>query len=174
MIPMRYIFTNVIAAGPINWKAPLTAPGQPEIADCFMIFAGDDEGLQITDELSGPSASNLCKYAATIGHADTVVVGHSVEYHHGHLRAAMIPMGLDPRDGLVRTICTMFALTGHVPKFNQRKGWPTFAECCHHLGIERAGTESAEDNARNLVKVFRWMEKISAVPEPKIWKDRNA
>ena len=86
----------------------------------------------------------------------------------------MIPMGLDPRDGLVHTICTMFGLTGHVPKFNSRKGWPTFAECCHHLGIERASIETAEDNARCLVRVFQWMQKIGAEPVPKIWKDRNA
>lgn len=167
---MSYIFTNVIAAGPVDWKHPMTAPGQPGIADCHMIVGAEDG--KVADELEGLTAVNLSRYATLIA-MGFVVVGHSVEYHHGHLRAEMISRGLDPSDGRVQTVCTMFALTGHVPKFNQRKGWPTFAECCHHLGIERAGTETAADNARCLVQVFNWAEKIGAVPEPKIWKDRH-
>lgn len=169
---MRYVFVNCIAAGPINWKAPLTAPGQPGIREAFMIVRGDDDGPQIIAELDGTSSADLAKYSDLIA-SGYVVVGHSVEYHHGHLRAEMIARGTDPCDGRVKTICSMLALTGHVPKFNSRKGWPTFAECCHHLGIERAGTESAEDNARCLARVFEWMEKIGAVPEPKIWRERS-
>lgn len=169
---MRYIFVNVIAAGPINWKAPLTAPGQPGIREAFMIFTESDNSVIIT-ELDGTSSADFARYSEAIA-SGAIVVGHSVEYHHGHLRAEMIARGTDPCDGRVKTICSMLALTGHVPKFNNRKGWPTFVECCHHLGIERAGTESAEDNARCLARVFEWMEKIGAVPEPKTWRERNS
>ena len=168
----RYIFLNCIANGQVDFKSPLTAAHQPSIRECFMIVVGDDDGPQITDELSGPSGTMLSRYAELIRRGDVVVVGHSVEYHHGHLRAAMIPGGLDPCDGRVKTICTMLSLTGHVTKRNGKKGWPSFNEACDHFMITRAGTETAEDNARCLMQVFRGMEAIGAVPEPKIWKER--
>lgn len=169
---MRYIFVNCIAAGQIDWKTPLTAAHQPSIRDCHMIVAGDDDGPQIIDELTGPSAANLARYSELIA-SGYIVVGHSVEYHAGHLRAAMIPNGLDPCDGRVKTICTMLSLTGHVTKRNGKKGWPTFDEACDHFQITRAGVETAADNARCLFQVFIGMQAIGAVPdEPKLWKDR--
>jgi hypothetical protein len=167
---MRYIFANVIAAGPIDWKAPLTAEGQPGIAECEMILA--DENCEIIESFADASGFCLARYSEHIG-SGAIVVGHSVEFHHGALRAAMIPMGIDPHDGRVMTICTMLGLTGHAMKFNGRKGWPTFAEACHWAGVDRAATESAEDNARCLRLVFAQMQRQGIVPEPKVWKERN-
>lgn len=169
---MRYIFANCIAAGPIDWKASLTAEHQPPIRECF-ILAQDTEDESFHLEMSAPSAFNLRVYSDMIA-AGAVVVGHSAESHHAHLRATMIPMGIDPVDGRVHTICSMFSLTGHVPKQNGRKGWPSFDDVCAHYGITRAGTESAEDNARCLLQVFQTMQRLGIVPEPKIWKERNA
>lgn len=166
---MRYIFVNVIADGPVDWKHSLTARGQPGIADFFMIAVQNGDVIR---ELGGTD-SRILQTCSDLAGGGFVIVGHSVEYHWGHLRAEMISRGTDPCDGRVQTICTMLSLTGHVPKFNVRKGWPTFAECCHHLGIERANPQTAKDNARNLARVFEWMKKIGAVPEPKIWKERN-
>ncbi len=168
---VQHIFANVIADGPIDWKRSLTAEGQPGIRECFMIV-GDDNGPQIIDELDGPTATNLARYSEYIARG-YIVVGHSVDYHHGHLRATMIPMGLDPRDGLTRTICTMLGLTGHVPKRNGRKGWPTFDEACDFFGITRAGVETAEDNARCLIQVFTGMLKVRDLPEVRTWKERS-
>ena len=169
---MRYVFVNVIANGQVDFKSPYTAAHQPGIRECFMIFAGDDDGPQVTAELSGPTGFNLTKYSDMIGYGDVVVVGHSVEFHVGYLRAALISAGLDPHDGRVKTICSMMSLTGVAPKANGRRGWPTFGEACAWAGVERAATESAEDNARCLVQVFRAMQKAGAEPEPKIWKER--
>jgi hypothetical protein len=169
----RYIFVNCISDGPIDWKRSLTAEGQPAIRECHMIVQGDDDGPQVIEELSGTDATTLARYANLISNG-YVVVGHSVNFHAGALRAAMIPWGIDPCDGRTKTICTMLALTGHVTKRNGKKGWPTFDEACDFFCITRAGTETAEDNARCLMQVFRGMEKIGAVPEPLIWKDRNA
>lgn len=137
-----------------------------------MLIADPAKDFEITSELFDPTAENLSAYSRGIA-AGWIVVGHSVEYHHGHLRAAMVPIGLDPRDGLTKTICTMMALTGHAIKANGRKGWPTFSEACSWAGVERAGTETADDNARCLLRVFRSMAKAGLVPEPKIWKDRS-
>ena len=169
---MRFIFTNVIAAGQIDWKQPMTAPNQPAIREAFLIHT--DAELETIGEGSPVERSDwLGAYSSAIG-AGAIVVGHSVEYHHGHLRAAMLARGIDPHDGRVNTICTMFALTGHVPKQNGRKGWPSFGDVCTHYGITRAGEESAEDNARCLREAFRTMMLAGIVPEPKIWKERNA
>ena len=168
---MQHIFAIVIADGPIDWKRSLTAEGQPGIRECFMIVQGDDDGPQVIAELDGPTATNLAQYSEYIARG-YIVVGHSVEYHVGHLRATMIPMGIDPRDGLTRTICTMLGLTGHVPKFNGRRGWPTFAETCHHFGIERAGTETAQDNAICLARVFESATRAGIEFTPKTWKER--
>lgn len=167
---MGYIFVNCIAAGPIDWKRPLTALGQPEIREAFMILTAPDHGDL---EFDARSAAALNAYSNAIAKG-FIVVGHSVEYHHGHLRATMIPMGIDPHDGRVHTICTMLGLTGHVPKRNGKKGWPTFDEACDFFCVTRAGTETAEDNARCLMQVFAGMLKIRDVPEPKTWKERNA
>jgi hypothetical protein len=169
----KFIFLNCIANGALDWKQPLTAEGQPGIADCFMIFEGDDDGPQITAELSGPSAANLNQYAEAIA-SGVIVVAHSAQYHVGHLRAVMIAMGIDPCDGRTMTLDTMFALTGHAEKFNGRKGWPTFSEACAWAGVDRAATESAEDNARCLRLVFAQMQRQGIVPEPKIWRERNS
>lgn len=171
---MRHIFVYCIAAGQVDFKSPYTAAHQPSIRECFMILTQEDLNgdLHMMEELSGPSAFNLNKYNEAIAHSDTVVVGHSVEYHHGHLRAAMIAAGIDPHDGRVKTICTMLSLTGIVPKANGRRGWPTFGEACAWAGVERASRETAEDNARALMQVFRAMEKAGVVPEPRIWKER--
>lgn len=168
---MRYIFVNVIPAGSVDWKRPLTAEGQPSIRDAAMICA--NENLDVEWEYAGElTAQALAAYSSAVG-VGRIIVGHSAEYHHGHLRAAMMAAGLDPADGRTNTICSMMALTGHVPKFNGRKGWPTFAETCAHYGIDRAGEESAEDNARCLMSVFANMQRFGLVPEPKIWRDRN-
>ena len=176
---MRYIFINCIANGQIDWKTPLTAAHQPSIRECFMIVAGEIQNgfghkdFDLLDEQAGPSATMLSRYAELIPYGDVIVVGHSVEYHHGHLRAAMIPNGLDPCDGRVKTICSMLSLTGHVTKRNGKKGWPTFDEACDFFQITRAGVETAADNARCLFQIFIGMQAIGAVPdEPKIWKDR--
>lgn len=168
---MQHIFTSVIAKGQVDFKTPLTAAHQPGIRECFMIVQGDDNGPQVIAELDGPTAANLAQYSEYIARG-YVVVGHSVDYHHGHLRATMIPMGIDPRDGLTRTICTMLGLTGHAPKFNGRKGWPTFAEACHHFGITRASKETAEDNARCIAHVFQNMIRAGIVPDTRTWKER--
>ena len=166
----RFVFVNCVAAGQIDWKTPLTAAHQPSIREAAMIVTKD--GL-VAEEYAGPSATMLSRYAELIPYGDVIVVGHSVEYHVGHLRAAMIPNGLDPCDGRVKTICTMLSLTGHVTKRNGKKGWPTFAEACDHFQITRAGVETAADNARCLYQVFIGMQAIGAVPdEPKLWKDR--
>jgi hypothetical protein len=165
---MKLIFTNVIASGPVDWKAPLTAPHQPSIRECFLIV--QDEGGTVEIPEATPTA--LGQYATYLAKG-YVVIGHSVEFHAGALRAAMIPWGIDPCDGRAQTICTMLSLTGRVPKRNGKKGWPTFDEACDFFGITRAGTESAEDNARCLALVFKGMEAIGAVPEPKIWKERH-
>jgi DNA polymerase III epsilon subunit-like protein len=171
---MRFIFANVIAAGQIDWKRPLTAAGQPPIQEAALIYT--DENLDMLHEDVGElSGEILARYASAVGNG-AIVVGHSVEYQHGHLRAAMIAAGLDPSDGRAQTICTMFGLTGHVPKQNGRKGWPSFGDVCHHYGITRAGRlgeESAEDNARCLREAFRTMVRLGIVPEPKVWKERN-
>ena len=168
----RYIFANCIAAGPINWKSPLTAEGQPEIAQAAMIgMDSKDESFHL--EMTEPNAFNLNVYSDLIG-AGAIVVGHSVEYHHGHFRATMIPKGIDPCDGRVQTICTMLALTGHVEKRNGRKGWPTFDEACDHFGVTRAGTESAQDNARCLMAVFAAMQRAGIEPTVRTWKERNS
>jgi DNA polymerase III epsilon subunit-like protein len=168
MTTPRYVFVSCIANGPVNWKASLTAEGQPGIADCHMIYVGDDE-IEIPDA----SAAALVRYSNLIG-GGAIVVGHSVEFHAGILRAAMLAAGIDPHDGRVNTICTMLGLTGRVQKHNGRKGWPTFDEACEHFGVTRAGTETAEDNARCLAKIFAGMQTIGAVPQPRIWKDRHA
>ncbi len=162
----------MIANGTVDWKRPLTAEGQPGIRECHMIVQGDDDGPQVIEELSGTDATTLARYANLISNG-YVVVGHSVHFHAGALRAAMIPWGIDPCDGRTKTICTMLQLTGHVPKFNGRRGWPTFGETCHHFGIDRADIESAEDNTRNLMRVFNSMMKMEIVPEPKIWRERS-
>ncbi len=169
---MRYVFLNVIADGAVNWKLPLTAPGQPGIREYFMIVRGDDDGPQVIDEFDGSSCVHLVRYAELVA-SGYVVVGHSVDYHAGHVRAELVSRGIDPHDGQVQTICTMLSLTGHVPKFNGKRGWPTFAEACHHFGIERAAVESAEDNCRNLARIFSAMERLGIVPEPKVWRERN-
>lgn len=168
----NYVFLNVIADGPVNWKSPLTAPGQPGIKDCFMILADEDDGPQITAELSGLDGANLVAYSNAVA-TGAVVVGHSVEYHHGHLRAEMISRGTDPCDGRVQTICTMLALTGHVQKRNGRRGWPTFDEACDHFLITRAATETAEDNARCLMQVWRGMQSAGIHPDARLWRERN-
>lgn len=178
---MRYIFVNCIAAGPIDWKRSLTAPNQPPIKDSFMILAevgdmiaGEPLGFESIDEWPAANAYNLNKYSNEIG-SGAVIVGHSVDYHHGHLRATMLSVGVDLHDGRVKMLCTMLGLTGHVMKRNGRMGWPTFDEACHHFGITRAGEESAEDNARCLVQVFLGMVKMrdGILPEIKIWKERT-
>jgi hypothetical protein len=169
---MRFVFVNCIAAGQIDWKAPLLAAHQPSIREAAMIYT--DENLAIEHESVGElSGEELARYANAVANG-AVVVGHSVEYQHGHLRAALIAAGLDPSDGRAQTICSMFGLTGLAPKANGRKGWPTFAEACEWACVERAATESAEDNARCLLMVFKnWMD-CGPIPEPKIWKERNA
>jgi hypothetical protein len=168
---MRYIFVNCIAAGPIDWKQPMTAPNQPAIREAAMICTNEE--LEILWESVGElTAQSLAAYASAIGNS-AIVVGHSVEYHHGHLRATMLPMGIETHDGRVQTMDTMFALTGVAPKANGRKGWPTFAEACAWAGVERAATESAEDNARCLRQVFGHMILHGIVPEPKVWKERH-
>jgi len=167
---MRYIFVNCIAAGPVDWKKPLTAQGQPAIKECAMIGTDtEDESFRL--EMTEPSGFNLNIYGELIA-SGAVVVGHSVDYHHGHLRATMIPMGLDPCDNRVKTVCTMMGLTGIAPKANGRRGWPTFSEACAWAGVERAAIERAEDNCRSLVQVFRAMERAGVVPEPKVWRER--
>ena len=167
----RYIFVNCIANGDIDWKSPLTAAHQPSIRDCHMIVQGDDNGPQIIEELAGTDGATLARYSERIAEG-RIVVGHSVEYHHGHLRATMIPMGIAPHDGRVRTICTMLGLNGYVVKRNGKKGWPTFGEACEHFGITRATPETAEDNARCLKLVFEGMLRIRDMPEAKVWKER--
>jgi len=169
---MNHIFVNCIAAGQIDWKSPLTAAHQPSIRDCHMIVQGDDNGPTVIAELAGPSAENLNRYAEFLARG-YIVVGHSVEYHHGHLRVAMMQAGIDPCDGRVNTICTMLGLVGVVPKFNGKRGWPKFDEVCHHYGLDRAGTETAEDNARVLARVFDIATRTGVEFEPKIWKDRH-
>lgn len=167
---MRYIFLNVIANGAVDFKSPLIAAHQPSIREAFGILDNGDGSPPY--ELDLKDSANLNAYSEAIA-TGAIVVGHSVEYHHGHLRADMITRGTDPHDGRVKTICTMLGLTGHVTKRNGKKGWPTFDEACDHFQITRAGVETAEDNARCLMQVFRGMEAIGAVPaEPKIWKER--
>jgi DNA polymerase III epsilon subunit-like protein len=171
----RYIFVNVIANGQVDFKSPYTAAHQPSIKECFMMLTDETDDrpgdLRVITEISEPSAAALNWYSRWIGEG-AIVVGHSVEFHHGYLRAAMIPLGIDPHDGRTRTICTMLGLTGHVPKRNGRKGWPSFDECCDFFGITRAGTETAEDNARCLMQVFNGMLKVRDVPEIRTWKER--
>lgn len=168
---MQHIFVSVIAKGQVDFKSPYTAAHQPAIKECFMIVQGDDNGPQVLMELDGPSATNLNHYSEYVARGYTVV-GHSVEYHHGHLRATMIPMGIDPRDGLTKTICTMLGLTGHVQKRNGRRGWPSFDESCEHFGITRAGKETAEDNARCLAQMFQSMIRAGIEPDTRTWKER--
>jgi hypothetical protein len=168
---MRYIFVNVIAAGLIDWKQPMTAPNQPAIREAAMICTNEE--LEIMWESVGElTAQSLAAYASAIGNG-AIVVGHSVEYHAGHLRALLLARGLEPHDGRVNTICTMFSLIGHAPKADGRKGWPKFAEACAWAGVERAATESAEDNARCLRQVFGHMILHGIVPEAKVWKERH-
>jgi hypothetical protein len=167
---MRYVFINVIAAGQVDFKSPYTAAHQPSIRECAMIGT-DSEDDSFRLEMTEPSGFNLNVYSNLIG-AGAVVVGHSVEFHHGYLRAAMIPMGLDPCDNRVKTICTMLSLADVGVKSGGRKGWPKFQEACDYFHITRAGTESAEDNARCLLQVFRGMENIGVVPEVRVWKER--
>jgi hypothetical protein len=169
---MRYIFTNVIAKGAVDFKSPFTAAHQPDIRECFMVYVDEDKPAQAFEEsfTAEPTSQNLHKYAEAIA-SGWIVVGHSVSYHHGHLRAELIKRGSDPCDGRIKTICTMLGLAGRVPKFNGRNGWPSFAEVCHHYGITRAGTESAEDNARCLMQAFNSAEHAGIKFEPKIWKE---
>jgi DNA polymerase III epsilon subunit-like protein len=177
---MKYIFINCIAAGPVDWKRSLTAPNQPPIKDCFMILAevgqmlgGEPLGFESIDEWPAANAYNLNQYAEQTARG-AIVVGHSVDYHHGHLRAKMLEIGTDPFDGRVKTMCTMLGLTGYVTKRNGRTGWPTFDEACDHFGITRAGEESAEDNARCLIQVFLGMLRAREnPPEVKIWQERT-
>ena len=167
---MRYVFVNVIANGQVDFKSPYTAAHQPSIRECAMIGTDSyDDSFRL--EITEPNAFNLNVYSNLIGDG-AIVVGHSVEFHHGYLRAAMIAAGIDPHDGRVKTICTMLSLTGIAPKANGRRGWPTFGEACAWAGVERASRESAEDNARCLMQVFRAMEKAGVVPEPRVWKER--
>lgn len=166
----KFIFLNVLANGAVDWTMSLTAQGQPPIGRYHAFIADSD--CVVLEELSELSGVHLSRYASLI-ESGAIIVAHSAQYHAGHMRATMIPMGLDPADGRTSTICSMMALTGHVPKFNGRKGWPTFAEACAHYGIDRAGEESAEDNARCLMSVFANMQRLGIVPEPKIWKDRH-
>jgi hypothetical protein len=165
---MSYIFVNVIADGKVDWQKPLTAEGQPGIRECHMLVTDDD--LTSLGEWSG-SASGLRAYNYAIA-AGSIVVGHSVQYHHAHLRAIMIGMGIDPF-AKVHTLCTMLGLTGTVVKNNGKKGWPTFDEACNHFGVTRSGTESAEDNARCLLQVYRGMRTAGINPDTRIWKDRE-
>lgn len=164
----HFIFINCIANGPVNWKLPLTGPGQPGVREAFMIVTHDGE---ILDEKPF-GGEMLALYSHLLGQGFTAV-GHSVDYHHGHLRAEMISRGTDPIDGRTKTICTMLGLTGHVPKRNGKKGWPTFDEACDFFCITRAGVETAEDNARCLAQVWRGMEAIGVEPETRIWKERK-
>lgn len=170
----RFIFTNVIAAGPIDWKKPMTAPMQPAVREAAMIYT-DTELNVLHEDVGKVSGEALARFAGAVGKG-AIVVGHSADYQFGHLRAVMLARGLDPSDGRALTICTMYGLTGHVPKQNGRKGWPSFGDVCAHYGITRAGPlgdESAEDNACCLREAFRTIIRLGIVPEPKIWKERN-
>jgi hypothetical protein len=166
-----FLFTSVIASGPVDWKQPMTAKGQPDISEMFVVET--DNEYRICGEWSGPSASLLNIYSNAIG-SGSVAVGHSIQYAYGHVRAAMIASGIDPRDGRTRTLCTMLGLASAGAKRGGRNGWPTFDEACDHFGITRAGVETAEDNCRCLLAVFRGMERAGIAVEPKIWRDRNA
>lgn len=161
-----YIFVNVIANGQVDFKSPYTAAHQPSIKEAFGIWVPEEGGPICDLDLMNSADLNLYSDETARG---AVVVGHSVEFHHGYLRADMIRRGTDPRDGLVKTICTMLGLTGHVPKFNGRKGWPNFKEVCHHFGIERTTTETAEDNARCLKQAFEIAERAGVEFKPKTW-----
>ena len=167
---MSLLFTSDLSDGDIDWKRSLAAKGQPSIAQLFVVVTDDD--LNPLGEWTEPSSSVLRCYSEAVA-SGSICVGHSVQYVYGHLRAEMIQRGTDPYDGRVKTVCTMLGLTGYVPKRNGRLGWPTFDESCDHFGITRAGEETAEDNARCLVQVFRGMLRIREMPEVKIWKERT-
>ena len=169
---MSYLFTSVLADGDIDWKRSLTAKGQPGIAQLFVVVTDDD--LNLLGEWTELSSSVLRYYSEAVA-SGSICVGHSVQYVYGHLRAEMIQRGTDPYDGRVKTLCTMLGLAGMFPKRNGRLGWPTFDESCDHFGITRAGTETAEDNARCLVQVFKGMERLrdGILPEVTIWKERT-
>jgi hypothetical protein len=163
------IFLNVIADGKVDWEKPLTAEGQPPIRDSHWLVTDPD--LMIIGEWPECTATALNAYNTALA-SRLVVVGHSVQYHHAHMRATMIGMGIDPFPQ-VQTLCTMLGLTGTVVKNNGRKGWPTFDEACNHFVVTRSGTESAEDNARCLLQVYRNMRTAGINPDTKIWKDRE-
>lgn len=167
---MKYIFANCIAAGPVDWKRPLTAPGQPGIREAFAIIQEGGKTIAELHDLPATSELGVLSHRVAQGF---VVVGHSVEFHYGALRAAMIPWGIDPCDGRAKTVCTMLSLANCGVKRGGRNGWPSFQEACDYFQITRAGVETAEDNCRCLVQVFRGMEAIGVVPEPKIWKERK-